>query len=109
MVFLFSMTPDDPVLLSMKWAELKRLQNRQKKKNQVDTKASKGRKLRYHVHEKLLNFMAPQPRGTWHESMIEELFSNLLGGRSGAYNTTVQDNHSIDVAEIPRDGLRLFG
>ena len=34
-------------------------------RKQVDTKASKGRKMRYTVHEKLQNFMAPESRGTW--------------------------------------------
>ncbi|KAI4174134.1 MAG: hypothetical protein LQ346_008275, partial [Caloplaca aetnensis] len=33
------------------------------RKKQVDTKASKGRKMRYTVHEKLQNFMAPEDRG----------------------------------------------
>lgn len=39
-----------------------------KKKKKVDTKASKGRKLRYHVHEKLQNFMAPEPNNRWQDS-----------------------------------------
>jgi protein AATF/BFR2 len=41
-----------------------------KKKKKVDTKASKGRKLRYHVHEKLQNFMAPEPNNQWQDSQI---------------------------------------
>jgi protein AATF/BFR2 len=41
-----------------------------KKKKKVDTKASKGRKLRYHVHEKLQNFMAPEPNNSWQDSQI---------------------------------------
>jgi len=36
-----------------------------------DTRASKGRKLRYHEHEKIQNFMAPVQVGTWHEDQIE--------------------------------------
>ncbi|KAI4263127.1 MAG: hypothetical protein L6R35_007358, partial [Caloplaca aegaea] len=35
-----------------------------RKKKPVDTKASKGRKMRYTVHEKLQNFMAPEDRGS---------------------------------------------
>lgn len=52
-----------------------------KRKKTVDTKASKGRKLRYEVHEKLQNFMVPIPvsRGAWHEEQIDELFASLLG------------------------------
>lgn len=41
------------------------------KKNVKDTRASKGRKLRYHEHEKIQNFMAPAAAGTWHEDQIE--------------------------------------
>lgn len=45
----------------------------------VDTKASKGRKLKYTIHEKLQNFMAPEDRGRWGERQREELFGSLLG------------------------------
>jgi protein AATF/BFR2 len=41
------------------------------RKNEKDTRASKGRKLRYHEHEKIQNFMAPLQVGTWHEDQIE--------------------------------------
>ncbi|THG97180.1 hypothetical protein EW026_g4771 [Hermanssonia centrifuga] len=56
-----------------------------KRKKTVDTKASKGRKLRYEVHEKLQNFMVPIPssRGAWHEEQIDELFASLLGTGGG--------------------------
>ncbi|CAE6495370.1 unnamed protein product [Rhizoctonia solani] len=54
-------------------------QRTKKAKKVVDTKASKGRKLRYEVHEKLQNFMVPVPTATWHEEQIDELFANLLG------------------------------
>lgn len=52
-----------------------------KKKLKVDTKASKGRKLRYEVHAKLQNFMVPVPvtHGGWHEEQIDGLFSSILG------------------------------
>ncbi|KAJ4473701.1 apoptosis-antagonizing transcription factor [Lentinula aciculospora] len=56
------------------------VQKQKKAKKKVDTKASKGRKLRYDLHEKLQNFMAPiHVKGTWHEEQIDELFSSLLG------------------------------
>ncbi|KAL7276907.1 rRNA-processing protein bfr2 [Rhizina undulata] len=70
----------------------------------VDTKASKGRKLRYHVHEKLLNFMAPAPCLEWEDGQIDELFSSLLGQR-----VRVTEEDSDEEMEIPDDGLRLFG
>ncbi|KAF8323481.1 apoptosis-antagonizing transcription factor [Cantharellus anzutake] len=59
------------------------------RKKIVDTKASKGRKLRYQVHEKLQNFMVPvQPRGLWHEEQIDELFGSLLGRGFGGGRDT---------------------
>ncbi|KIX03674.1 uncharacterized protein Z518_07227 [Rhinocladiella mackenziei CBS 650.93] len=45
----------------------------------VDTKASKGRKVRYTVHEKLENFMAPEDRTTWTDAARSEFFASLLG------------------------------
>ncbi|KAJ3254420.1 hypothetical protein HK103_007214 [Boothiomyces macroporosus] len=88
---------EDPVLLGMRYAQLKQLQNKKAKKN-VDTKASKGRKIRYHVQEKIQNFMAPEPRGTWHEEMVEELFSGLLGRKSA----------SVDIPLQFEDGFKLM-
>ncbi|KAF8223528.1 TRAUB-domain-containing protein, partial [Tricholoma matsutake] len=55
------------------------VQRQKKAKKTVDTRASKGRKIRQ-VHEKLRNFMVPIPVvGSWHEEQIDELFSSLLG------------------------------
>ena len=48
----------------------------------VDTKASKGRKMRYTVHEKLRDFMVRDDRSTWGEKQVTELFGGLLGVRS---------------------------
>ncbi|KAJ1306570.1 hypothetical protein OPQ81_007571 [Rhizoctonia solani] len=61
-------------------------QRMKKARKVVDTKASKGRKLRYEVHEKLQNFMVPVPTATWHEEQIDELFANLLGREIGRAN-----------------------
>ncbi|KAM0723875.1 hypothetical protein Q7P37_000865 [Cladosporium fusiforme] len=54
-----------------------------KTKRAVDTKASKGRKLKYDVHEKLQNFMAPEDRSRWGERQTDELFGSLFGQRLG--------------------------
>ncbi|KAG9304948.1 hypothetical protein G9A89_003117 [Geosiphon pyriformis] len=99
---------DDPIALGIRWAALK--QTKQKKKK-VDTKASKGRRLRYHVHEKLQNFMVPIPSGTWHEDMIDELYASLLGKKydtgisslaeNGSNNTPAQLNDDKGAREIP--------
>jgi protein AATF/BFR2 len=50
-----------------------------KVKVEKDARASKGRKLRFHEHEKILNFMAPALVGTWHEDQIEYYTSALQG------------------------------
>ncbi|KAK7098924.1 protein AATF-like [Littorina saxatilis] len=59
------------------WLEIQKLRTKKKKK-EVDTRASKGRKLRYNVHSKLVNFMAPRDDSTWSEDAKNELFKNLF-------------------------------
>ncbi|TCD65894.1 rRNA-processing protein bfr2, partial [Steccherinum ochraceum] len=56
-----------------------RRQAQAKRSKTVDTKASKGRKLRYEVHEKLQHFMIPIPVtvGAWPDEQVDELFSSL--------------------------------
>ncbi|KAF2472578.1 TRAUB-domain-containing protein [Lindgomyces ingoldianus] len=83
-----------------------------KTKKIVDTRASKGRKLRYTVHEKLQNFMAPEERGSWGDRQREELFGSLFGRRVGLGEEEQSDGEAgregdegIDVEE---EGLMLF-
>ncbi|KAF2438127.1 TRAUB-domain-containing protein [Karstenula rhodostoma CBS 690.94] len=79
-----------------------------KTKKIVDTKASKGRRLRYTVHEKLQNFMAPEQRGLWGERQRDELFTSLFGQRLalGEQDEVVsEDEDAVDAAE---QGLMLF-
>ena len=47
----------DPIELSRRSIELQSLRANNKKK--VDTKASKGRKIKFDTHKPLINFMAP--------------------------------------------------
>ncbi|KAJ7695097.1 apoptosis antagonizing transcription factor-domain-containing protein [Mycena rosella] len=89
------------------------IQKQKKAKKKVDTKASKGRKLRYEAHEKLQNFMVPVPvPGMWHEEQIDELFSSLMGrGFEGALG---KEDHIMGVEEPPlgdvlKGGFRVFG
>ncbi|KAK9768244.1 rRNA-processing protein bfr2 [Basidiobolus ranarum] len=93
---------NDPVTLGMRWAAIK--QTKQKKKK-IDTRASKGRKLRYHVHEKLQSFMVPIPTGTWHEEMVDELYASLLGKRVAP----AEDKSEQSEMEPQNDGLKIFG
>ncbi|KOM36906.1 hypothetical protein LR48_Vigan03g028700 [Vigna angularis] len=57
---------------------LKRMQP--KKRKIVDRRASKSRKIRYNVHEKILNFMAPLPATI--PPTAPKLFENLFGLRT---------------------------
>ncbi|KAL2012435.1 hypothetical protein VTN00DRAFT_5153 [Thermoascus crustaceus] len=87
-----------------------------KVKRAVDTKASKGRKMRYNVHEKLQNFMAPEDRGTWTSRAREEFFASLLGktasgmlGEDSEEENGVKGNAGDDSDEDAEEGgLRLF-
>lgn len=49
-----------------------------KQRKAVDRRASKGRKLRYHVHPKLVSFMTPVELDA--PQYAAQLFSNLFGG-----------------------------
>ncbi|XP_002132406.2 protein Aatf [Drosophila pseudoobscura] len=62
--------------ITKQFVELQKL--RQKMKKKVDTRASKGRKLRYVVHNKLTNFMAPNEASEWTESSKSELYKSLF-------------------------------
>lgn len=67
----------DPVAMGRHWVELSKLRSKVKRK--VDTRASKGRKIRYHVHEKLVNFMAPDPNlHPSSDQAKDDLFSSLF-------------------------------
>ncbi len=81
----------------------------------VDTKASKGRKIRYTIHEKLQNFMAAEgevgSKG-WSEAARNEFFASLMGGRRvldeqgdgvGDVNNEGEGDVDVDV-----EALRLF-
>ena len=74
----------------------------------VDTKASKGRKLRYGVHEKLVSFMAREDRRAWEDGAVERFFAGLLG-RKGMLE---EDDRDMDEEDMDVDGdgvaLRLF-
>ncbi|EDW03048.1 protein Aatf [Drosophila grimshawi] len=62
--------------ITKQFVELQKL--RQKMKKKVDTRASKGRKLRYVVHNKLINFMAPNEASDWTEDSKTELYRSLF-------------------------------
>ncbi|PMB64535.1 Protein BFR2 [Beauveria bassiana] len=72
----------------------------------VDRKASKGRKMRFTVHEKLQNFMAPEDRRQWEQSAIDRLFSTLFGRKLELNEDEAdEDEDMIDVADA---NFKLF-
>ncbi|XP_066245948.1 protein AATF-like [Euwallacea similis] len=67
----------DSVQLGRQWIQLQNLRSKMKRK--IDTRATKGRKIRYAVHSKLVNFMAPMDNQSWTEEAKNELYSSLFG------------------------------
>jgi protein AATF/BFR2 len=74
----------------------------------VDTKASKGRKVRYTVHEKLQNFAAEEERGTWTESARREFFGSLFGGQGMLDEREEIGDEVMDTGVGEEGVLRLF-
>ncbi|KAF8365606.1 hypothetical protein PRIPAC_83435 [Pristionchus pacificus] len=69
---------NDPIAMSRQWLEIEKLRQKRKKRN-VDTRASKGRKLRYTVIPKLVNFWAATPEYvSWPHEKRNELFHSLF-------------------------------
>jgi protein AATF/BFR2 len=88
---------------TVRWAALKETKTRKL----VDRRASKGRKLRYTVHEKLQNFMAPEDRRQWEEHAIDRLFGTLFGQKMELKEDEGSDDEMGGVS-IEEEGLRLF-
>jgi protein AATF/BFR2 len=84
-----------------------RLHPRGSKNKRVDTKASKGRKVRYTVHEKLQNFAAEEERGTWEESARREFFGSLFG-KKGVLDENDGEGEEDGVVDGEKEALRLF-
>uniref|UniRef100_A0A3Q3WUM1 Uncharacterized protein n=1 Tax=Mola mola TaxID=94237 RepID=A0A3Q3WUM1_MOLML len=74
--------PNDQVAMGRQWLAIQKLRSKIKKK--VDTKASKGRKVRFHIHSKLVNFMAPIDHSTMSDEARSELYRGLFGQNSTA-------------------------
>ncbi|KAM0507831.1 hypothetical protein ACHAP8_000032 [Fusarium lateritium] len=76
-----------------------------KNRKNVDRKASKGRKMRFTVHEKMQNFMAPEDRRAWEQGAIDRFFGTLFGRKMQLNENESDDDMDVDVEEA---GLRLF-
>ncbi|GKT94084.1 transcription factor AATF/Che-1 [Colletotrichum tofieldiae] len=90
---------------TVRWAAMKEA----KTKKHVDRRASKGRKMRFNVHEKLQNFMAPEDRRAWEQDAVDRLFGTLFGQKmelsEQAPDAEMEDDEEVDAEEA---GLRLF-
>ncbi|KAJ2906490.1 hypothetical protein MKZ38_001471 [Zalerion maritima] len=84
-------------------------QKEAKQKKVVDTKASKGRKMRFNVHEKLVNFTSREDRRSWEESAIDRLLGSLFGKK---FELDEDDESESDeeggVSLAEENALRLF-
>jgi protein AATF/BFR2 len=89
---------------AMQWTAIKEVKTR---KN-VDTRASKGRKMRYTVHEKLQNFMAPEDRGRWEADAIDRFFMTLLGQKMTLAEAAMEDDEEENRVPLEEEGLILF-
>ena len=84
------------------WAAVKEA----KTKKNVDTKASKGRKMKFTVHEKLQNFMAPEDRNQWEPEAVDRFFGTLLGQRMDLGEEEPESDEGSQLGE--EDALMLF-
>ncbi|KAK1248517.1 hypothetical protein MKX08_006737 [Trichoderma sp. CBMAI-0020] len=73
----------------------------------VDRKASKGRKLRFTVHDKLQNFMAPEDRRAWEQGAIDRFFGTLFGQKL-ELNEEESEDDEMEALYKQDEGLRLF-
>ncbi|XP_036380543.1 protein AATF [Megalops cyprinoides] len=80
--------PNDQVAMGRQWLAIQKLRSKIKKK--VDTKASKGRKVRFHVHSKLVNFMAPIDHSSMSDDARTELYRSLFG-KSSSFSGTPRE------------------
>jgi len=88
----------DPEQISKHWAQLRKL--RTKFKKNLDTKASKDRKIRYNVHKKLVNYMAPIDRCSFTDEAKSDLFSSLFGANKLTIIDTQQTSPVNDIRII---------
>ncbi|MCO5589600.1 hypothetical protein L7F22_043568 [Adiantum nelumboides] len=90
-----------------------------KKHRAVDRNASKGRRLRFDVHEKVQSFMPPIPTETWSIEQIDRLMQQLRNTYGNGKIDSTDENKEMESygddentkapTEVALDGLRLFG
>ena len=85
-------------------------QRSQKLNKNIETKASKGRKLRYHIQEPIANFEAPRNGWKWKDEQIDEFFASLLGQKVNMNEVDEdEDEENEEEQEVSAGGIKLFG
>ncbi|KAI0515038.1 apoptosis-antagonizing transcription factor [Xylaria bambusicola] len=80
-----------------------------KAKRHVDTKASKGRKMRFAPLPKLQNFMAPEDRRGWEQGAIDRFFGTLFGQKMVLNEEEAESSdEEMGGVSVEDQGLRLF-
>ncbi|KAI0407277.1 apoptosis-antagonizing transcription factor [Xylaria palmicola] len=81
-----------------------------KAKRHVDTKASKGRKMRFAPMTKLQNFMASEDRRSWEQSAIDGFFGSLFGQKLVLDEEAEESESDEEMGgvSVEDSGLRLF-
>ncbi len=88
---------------TVRWAAIKEAKTRK----HVDRKASKGRKLRFNVHEKLQNFTAPEDRTTWEQDAVDRFCGTLFGLRMELKEEDEDEDDEAGGARL-KEALQLF-
>ncbi|KAG2735674.1 hypothetical protein G9P44_001888 [Scheffersomyces stipitis] len=105
-----SSDPTSGMTLSLRTA-----QKAHKMKKNIDTKASKGRKLKFQVQEQIANFETPRESWRWDDNQIDEFFASLLGQKVNMNEIDEQDNEEAESEDEPEllaageDTITLFG
>ncbi|EJS42271.1 bfr2p [Saccharomyces arboricola H-6] len=88
--------------------------NNKLKKN-IDTKASKGRKLNYSVQDSIANYEAPVTSSyKWSDDQIDEFFAGLLGQRVNFNENEDEDEktaeeNDAELEAVKNDDIQIFG
>lgn len=103
-----STNPSNGLTIAIKLA-----QKLSKLNKNIDTKASKGRKLRYHIQEEISNFETPHDGWKWNDDQIDEFFASLLGQKVNMNEIEEtggnDEEESDDDLMANNDGIKLFG
>ncbi|CAI4215451.1 unnamed protein product [Parascedosporium putredinis] len=91
-------------VVTVQWAAMKEA----KSNKVVDRKASRGRKMRFTVHEKLQGFMASEDRRSWEQDAIDRFFGTLFGQKMQLNEDEEGSDEEDEEMNAEEAGLRLF-